>query len=67
MSDLPVPQTKKLIPRVLIKTIRMIPKGLMEEISPRSEWIRATAKLPMLCILAGTGLIGGVTIVLHKM
>ena len=62
-----VPQIKAVIPRILIQTMQSIPKGLMQEISPRSEWIRVTAKIPMLCILACTGMIGGSSLVLHKM
>ena len=47
--------------------LRMFSAELIEEVSPRSNWIRRTSKLPMFFSLLCTGLIGGVATTFWKM
>ena len=54
------------VPRLLIRVLTLFPKELILEISPQSKVIRKTAKLPMLCLLVCTGLLGGYSTVLFK-
>ena len=45
----------------------MFPKNIINEVSPNSEWIRSTAKLPMFFICVCSGLIGGIATTFYKM
>ena len=47
--------------------LRNVPSYLINEVSPRSNCIRITAKLPMFFLLVCTGLIGGVTTTTFKL
>ena len=47
--------------------LRMFPKSLINEVSPDSELLRKTAKLPMFFILVCDGLIGGIATTFFKM
>ena len=54
------------VPRLLIRVLTIFPKELIAEISPRSDRIRKTARLPMLSLLCCTGVLAGYSAVLFK-
>ena len=54
------------VPRLLIRVLTIFPKELLLEISPSSERIRKSARLPMVSLLSCTGLLAGYSAVLFK-
>ena len=55
------------IPRVLIQILCIFPRTLVNEVSPRSECIRKSARMPMLFLLVCSGLLGGYSVTLFKL
>ena len=54
------------VPRLLIRVLTIFPKDLILEISPSSDRIRKSARLPMVSLLCCTGLLAGYSAVLFK-
>ena len=54
------------VPRLLIRVLTIFPKELILEISPSSDRIRKSARLPMVSLLCCTGLLAGYSAVLFK-